>query len=77
MFWFCSLFAGRLANRYQPEKMITLAITCIGIATFLRAFTNSSIYLLITALLIGAGIGVVSPLLSGFIKVIFLTRQHR
>ncbi|MGP0688255.1 MFS transporter [Priestia aryabhattai] len=67
-FGFCSLFAGRLANRYQPEKMITLAITCIGIATCLRAFTNSSIYLLITALLIGAGIGVVSPLLSGFIK---------
>lgn len=67
-FGFCSLFAGRLANRYQPEKMITFAITCIGIATFLRAFTNSSIYLLITALVIGAGIGVVSPLLSGFIK---------
>ncbi|MCF8890455.1 MFS transporter [Priestia megaterium] len=67
-FGFCSLFAGRLANRYQPEKMITFAITCIGIATFLRAFTNSSTYLLITALLIGAGIGVVSPLLSGFIK---------
>jgi len=67
-FGFCSLFAGRLANRYQPEKMITFAITCIGIATFLRTFTNSSIYLLITALLIGAGIGVVSPLLSGFIK---------
>src|SRR6478735_295405 len=67
-FGFCSLFAGRLVNRYQPEKMITFAITCIGIATFLRAFTNSSIYLLITALLIGAGIGVVSPLLSGFIK---------
>ncbi|MET3688878.1 CP family cyanate transporter-like MFS transporter [Priestia megaterium] len=67
-FGFCSLFAGRLANRYQPEKMITFAITCIGIATFLRVFTNSSIYLLITALLIGAGIGVVSPLLSGFIK---------
>ncbi|WP_230932852.1 CynX/NimT family MFS transporter [Priestia sp. TSO9] len=67
-FGFCSLFAGRLANRYQPEKMITFAITCIGIATFIRAFTNSSIYLLITALLIGAGIGVVSPLLSGFIK---------
>ncbi|PNE07268.1 MFS transporter [Priestia megaterium] len=67
-FGFCSLFAGSLANRYQPEKMITFAITCIGIATFLRAFTNSSIYLLITALLIGAGIGVVSPLLSGFIK---------
>ncbi|MDC0705989.1 MFS transporter [Priestia sp. AB] len=67
-FGFCSLFAGRLANRYQPEKIITFAITCIGIATFLRAFTNSSIHLLITALLIGAGIGVVSPLLSGFIK---------
>lgn len=70
-FGFCSLFAGRLANRYQPEKIITFFIACIGIATFLRVFTNSSIYLLITALLIGAGIGIVSPLLSGFIKSYF------
>ncbi|MFK7677241.1 MFS transporter [Priestia megaterium] len=70
-FGFCSLFAGRLANRYQSEKVITFFIACIGIATFLRVFTNSSLYLLITALLIGAGIGVVSPLLSGFIKSYF------
>ncbi|MGF9857818.1 MFS transporter [Priestia endophytica] len=70
-FGFCSLFAGRLANRYQSEKIITFSIACIGIATFLRVFTNSSIYLLITALLIGAGIGVVSPLLAGFIKSYF------
>ncbi|MFE3897204.1 MULTISPECIES: CynX/NimT family MFS transporter [unclassified Priestia] len=70
-FGFCSLFAGRLANRYQSEKVITFFISCIGIATFLRVFTNSSLYLLITALLIGAGIGVVSPLLSGFIKSYF------
>ncbi|WP_160032162.1 MFS transporter [Paenibacillus sp. An7] len=67
-FGFCSLFAGRLANRYQSEKTITFFIAFIGIVTFLRVFTNSSIYLLITALLIGAGIGIVSPLLSGFIK---------
>ena len=70
-FGFCSLFAGRLANRYQSEKVITFFIACIGIATFLRVFTNSSLYLLVTALLIGAGIGVVSPLLSGFIKSYF------
>jgi len=48
-FGFCSLFAGRLANRYQSEKVITFFIACIGIATFLRVFTNSSLYLLITA----------------------------
>ena len=70
-FGFCSLFAGRLANRYQSEKVITFFIACIGIATFLRVFTNSSLYLLVTALLIGAGVGVVSPLLSGFIKSYF------
>ncbi|WP_049627943.1 MFS transporter [Bacillus sp. JFL15] len=70
-FGFCSLFAGRLANRYQSEKIITFFIACIGIATFLRFFSNSSIYLLITALFIGAGIGIVSPLLSGFIKSYF------
>ncbi|MDL2029716.1 MFS transporter [Bacillus subtilis] len=70
-FGFCSLFAGRLANRYQSEKIITFFIACIGIATFLRFFSNSSIYLLITALFIGAGIGIISPLLSGFIKSYF------
>jgi CP family cyanate transporter-like MFS transporter len=68
---FCSLFAGRLANRYQSEKIITIFIACIGIATFLRFFTNSPVYLLITALFIGAGIGIVSPLMSGFIKSYF------
>ncbi|WP_342570113.1 MFS transporter [Paenibacillus sp. FSL R5-0749] len=68
---FCSLFAGRLANRYQAEKIITIFITCIGIATFLRFFTNSPVYLLFTALFIGAGIGIVSPLMSGFIKSYF------
>ncbi|WP_338543712.1 CynX/NimT family MFS transporter [Paenibacillus tundrae] len=67
----CSLFAGRLANRYQSEKIIAIFIACIGIATFLRFFTNSPIYLLITALFIGAGIGIVSPLMSGFIKSYF------
>lgn len=70
-FGFCSLFAGRLANRYQSEKTITFFIAFIGIVTLSRVFTNSSIYLLITALFIGAGIGIVSPLLSGFIKSYF------
>ncbi|MGJ5912867.1 MFS transporter [Staphylococcus equorum] len=67
-FGFCSLFAGRLSNRFQAEKIITFFIALIGIVTFARIFTNSAIFLLITALLIGAGIGIVSPLLSGFIK---------
>jgi len=66
-----SLFAGRLASRFQSEKMITIFIACIGIATFLRFFANSSAYLLITALFIGVGIGIVSPLMSGFIKNYF------
>lgn len=52
---FCSLFAGRLASRYQSERVITIFIACIGFATFLRIFTSSPIFLLITALLIGAG----------------------
>jgi MFS transporter, CP family, cyanate transporter len=65
---FCSLFAGRLASRFQLEKVITFFIACIGIATFLRFFTTSSVDLLLSALIIGAGIGIVSPLISGFIK---------
>jgi MFS transporter, CP family, cyanate transporter len=68
---FCSLFAGSLANSFQLERVITIFIGFIGIATFLRFFTNSTIFLLVTALLIGAGIGIVSPLMSGFIKNYF------
>lgn len=67
----CSFFAGRLANRYQSERIITIFIAFIGLATFLRFFTNSPIYLLMTSLFIGAGIGIVSPLMSGFIKSYF------
>ncbi len=66
-----SLFAGRLASRFQSEKMITIFIACIGIATFLRFFANSPLYLLVTALFIGIGIGVISPMMSGFIKNYF------
>ncbi|MFD1887619.1 MFS transporter [Paenibacillus wenxiniae] len=66
-----SLFAGRLASRFQSEKIITIFIACIGIATFLRFFASSPVYLLITALFIGVGIGIVSPLMSGFIKTYF------
>lgn len=68
---FCSLFAGRLASRYKLERIVTIFIACIGIATFLRVYTSSPIFLLITALLIGGGIGIVSPLISGFIKSYF------
>ena len=75
-FGLCSLFASRLANRFQTEKTITFFITLIGVVTFARIFTNSTIFLLITALLIGAGIGIVSPLLSGFIKNNF-PEQHQ
>ncbi|MEK5406647.1 MFS transporter [Paenibacillus sp. FSL W8-0439] len=66
-----SLFAGRLASRFQSEKVITIFIACIGIATFLRFFATSPLYLLITALFIGVGVGIVSPLMSGFIKNYF------
>ncbi|MDN4079321.1 MFS transporter [Paenibacillus polymyxa] len=66
-----SLFAGRLASHFQSEKIITIFIACIGIATFLRFFAISPLYLLITALFIGVGIGIVSPLMSGFIKNYF------
>ncbi|MEC2078554.1 CynX/NimT family MFS transporter, partial [Metabacillus fastidiosus] len=68
---FCSLLAGRLAQRYGIEKTITIFIFIIGISTFLRFFANHSVSLLITSLLIGAGIGIVSPLISGFIKKYF------
>lgn len=68
---FCSLLAGRLSQRYGLEKIITVFIFIIGLSTFLRLFTGHPISLLMTSLLIGSGIGIVSPLISGFIKKYF------
>ncbi|MEK4877926.1 MULTISPECIES: MFS transporter [Paenibacillus] len=64
----CSLFAGRVSGRFGLERTIAFFLLLIGLATFLRFFMNNYTNLLLTALIAGSGVGIVSPLISGFIK---------
>ncbi|WP_407296764.1 MFS transporter [Stutzerimonas zhaodongensis] len=66
--------APRLAIRFGLERTISLCLGLIGLALMLRLLGDSAPVLIVTAALVGAGIAVAGPLLSGFIKRYFLDR---
>lgn len=66
-------FAPRLAVRFGLERTITFCLGLITLALALRLAGDSSVLLISTAALLGAGIAVAGPLLSGFIKRHFVS----
>ncbi|MCQ4259027.1 CynX/NimT family MFS transporter [Stutzerimonas stutzeri] len=64
--------APRLAIRFGLERTIALCLALIGTALVLRLFGENTVILIGTAAMVGAGIAVAGPLLSGFIKRYFL-----
>lgn len=60
--------AVKLSNRLSIERTIAYCLLLIGLATAARYYANSAWLMLLTAFLAGAGIAVIGPLLSGFIK---------
>lgn len=66
--------APRLALRFGLERTITLCLALIMAALLLRLGGHVSLLLIGSAVLLGAGIAVAGPLLSGFIKRHF--REH-
>ncbi|MCP1312430.1 MFS transporter [Paenibacillus tyrfis] len=64
-------FAAKLGRRWGIERVIPVCLLLVGIATVARIFTNSSFLLLMTAGLIGVGVAIAGPLISGFIKLHF------
>lgn len=66
--------APRLALRLGLERSIGLCLGLIAVALLLRLFGEQASLLILTAALVGAGIAVAGPLLSGFIKRYFLER---
>lgn len=64
--------APRLAVRFGLERTIALCLGLIGVALALRLFGDNAVLLIATAAMVGAGIAVAGPLLSGFIKRYFL-----
>lgn len=63
-----SPLAVKLGLQWGMEKTLAIALGLIGVATVLRVFTMSAFFLLATAFLVGIGIAITGPLLSGFIK---------
>lgn len=66
--------APRLAIRFGLERTISLCLGLIGLALLLRLFGENPVILISTAAMVGAGIAVAGPLLSGFIKRYFVDR---
>ncbi|MCQ4250152.1 MFS transporter [Pseudomonas stutzeri] len=66
--------APRLAVRFGLERTISLCLGLIGLALMLRLLGDNPVILIGTAAMVGAGIAVTGPLLSGFIKRYFLDR---
>ena len=60
--------APRLAVRFGLERSIALCLGLIAAALVLRLFGHNAVLLIVTAGLVGAGIAVAGPLLSGFIN---------
>ncbi len=63
-----SPFAVKARQIFGNARAIWLSLFLIGFSTLLRLVTMSSDFLLLTALLVGVGIGLSGPLLSGFVK---------
>ncbi|MDH4566046.1 MFS transporter [Pseudomonas sp. BN414] len=60
--------APQLAVRYGLERVITVCLGLIGVALLARLGSHASSVLIGSAVVMGAGIAVAGPLLSGFIK---------
>ncbi len=65
--------APRLAQRFGLERTIAACLALIGVALLLRLAGQVAVLLIGSAVLLGAGIAVAGPLMSGFIKRHFTT----
>lgn len=69
--------APRFAVRFGLERTITCCLGLIAVALLLRLIGHSSVLLIGSAVILGAGIAVAGPLLSGFIKRHFVDHVGR
>lgn len=69
--------APRLALRFGLERTITACLALIALALLARLGGHVSLVLIGSAVLLGAGIAIAGPLLSGFIKRHFRDRVDK
>lgn len=63
-----ALLASPLSHRFGMERVITLSLLLIGISTITRSYFESTFFLFFSSFLMGAGIAIAGPLLSGYVK---------
>lgn len=69
--------APRIALRLGLERTILFCLGLIGVALLVRLASHASVVLIGSSVLVGAGIAVAGPLLSGFIKRHFVGHVGR
>lgn len=63
-----ALFASPLSHRFGMEKVITMSLFLIGLSTITRSYFENTFLLFFSSFVMGAGIAVAGPLLSGYVK---------
>lgn len=71
-----ALTAAPLSNRFGLERVITGSLFLIGISTITRSYFENTLLLFISSFLMGMGIAIAGPLLSGYVKHHFKKRSN-
>lgn len=71
-----ALAASPLSNRFGMERVITVSLFLIAVSTLTRSYFESSFLLFFSSFLMGIGIAIAGPLLSGYVKHHFKQRSN-
>lgn len=71
-----ALAAAPLSNRFGMERIITMSLLLIAISTMTRSYFENSFLLFFSSFLMGIGIAIAGPLLSGYVKHYFKKRSN-
>lgn len=71
-----ALLASPLSNRFGMERVITMSLFLVAISTLTRSYFQSTSLLFFSSFLMGIGIAVAGPLLSGYVKHHFKKRSN-
>ncbi|PWD87609.1 CynX/NimT family MFS transporter [Ignatzschineria cameli] len=71
-----ALIASPLSHRFGLERVITFSLFLIGVSTITRSYFQSTTWLFLSSFLMGIGIAIAGPLLSGYVKHHFKQRSN-
>lgn len=71
---FAPIAGSKLLKRFKQEQLLLATVILLTAGTILRFFAFDALFLLFTTVVIGIGIAVAGPLLSGMIKKYFPKR---